>query len=232
MPLRSRKRGQYIDVPVQDMVLRITGPDELYEEVRATGMQFWEQLQSYAIRNPAFQNSTQPLSVPEDAPAVIRQMAAVSNRAGVGPKYVFTGALVEYVGYVVARTLNEFVVTCGRDQYVVARKRARLTVRRPVAPGDEGLAVVVKPELGPHGIYSTLGRGSEPDGQERGLAVVANSCMLADAAAARARAILAKGDPNALRTALSYLQRLPGVHGAILMLGGQIGVAGALELAA
>ena len=54
MPLRARRRGRFFDVPVHHMVLRVAGPEEMYEEIRATGMQFWEQIPSYAIRHPAF----------------------------------------------------------------------------------------------------------------------------------------------------------------------------------
>jgi uncharacterized protein len=230
MPLR-RKRHHHIDVPVADFVLRITGPDELYEEVRAAGLQFWEQLQSYGIRNPDFRASRRPISIPENAPAAIRELAGTANRAGVGPMFTLTGALVDYVGLVVGKTQHEFMITCGRDQYVVARKRSRLTVRKGLEKDEGNLAVVVKPELGPHGIYSSLAAEPEPGHVRRGgLAIVANSCTMADAAAAGARSILSK--PDSLKRALDYLRRLQGVHGAIIVLGEHIGVAGGLELAA
>jgi uncharacterized protein len=230
MPLRSRKRGRYFDVPVQHMVLRIAGPEELYEEVRATGMQYWEQIQSYAIRHPGFQTSKRPLSVPEDAPPVVRQMAKLSAMAGVGPMFTFQGALTEYVGQGLAKIMPEVNVSCGGDHYVVTRKRARMPVHAGSTETSRGLVVIVKPELGPHGIYATPGgayfAGESPDG----LIVVARSCILADAAAAAAKAILAR--PGSFRKALAFLQNLRGVHGAIVIRGEAIGVAGGLELAA
>ena len=87
------------------------------------------------------------------------------------------------------------------------------------------MAVVLKPALGAQGIYSTLGNGSGD-----GLVVVATSCILADAAAAAATAILAK--PGRLDAALRHLNGILGVHGAIVVRGDRIGVAGSLELAA
>src|SRR5207249_8661862 len=92
MPL-LRRRSVHFDVPIQDMTLRITGPEELYEEARAAGMQFWEQVQSYAIRHPGFQSGKRPLPVPEDGPMVIREMVGTAARAGVGPMFTFRGAL-------------------------------------------------------------------------------------------------------------------------------------------
>ena len=94
---------------------------------------------------------------------------------------------------------------------------------------DKGLLALIKPELGPHGVhisFRNLARGFSDDG----VVIVADSCILADAAAAGVSAILRK--PDSLRAALAYLQGLRGIHGAMLMRGDRIGVAGGLELAA
>ena len=214
------------------MMLRVAGPEEMYEEIRATGMQFWEQIQSYAIRHPAFQTGKRPVTVPEDAPPVIRQMARLSAMAGVGPMFTFQGALTEYVGQAVAKILPEVNVSCGGDHYVIAKHRARLPVHVGGVTGaaGQGLAVVVKPELGPHGIFTSSGGSYFPSDSIDGLVIVARSCILADAAASAATNILSK--PNSFRAALAFLQKMRGVHGAIVMRGEHIGVAGGLELAA
>ena len=128
MPLRARRRARHFDVPVHDMTLRITGSDELYEEARAVGMQFWEQLQSYVIRNPDFQTSKRPLAVKGDAPAIVQVMATLAARAGVGPMFTFQGALTQSVGMALSRTMPEVTVACGPDHYIVTRKRARLAL--------------------------------------------------------------------------------------------------------
>ena len=206
------------------MVLRITGPGDLYEEARAAGMHFWEQIQSFAVRHREFQISKRPLPVPEDAAPIVRRMVELSALAGVGPMFSFQGALTEFVGRMVAQRVHEVVVSCREDRFVVTRHRARLPLRKGSAASPP-LAVVLKPTLGPHGIYSTLGRGSGD-----GLVVVATSCILADAAAAAANAILAR--PGRLGSALRHLNAISGVHGAIVIRGDRIGVAGSLELAA
>src|SRR6266498_1668375 len=140
-----KRRTHHFEVPVQDMVLRISGPEELYEEARAAGMQFWEQIQAYAIRHPGFQTTKRPLSVPEDAPEIVRQMAAQTGLTGVGPMFAFRGALTEFVGRKLASELAEVIVTCGADHYVVSSKRARLGLR---GGAGQGMALVIKPDLG------------------------------------------------------------------------------------
>ena len=100
----------------------------------------------------------------------------------------------------------------------------KLSVKRR---GGEPISVVVLPDKQGVGVSTTLGRGhgEGPDG----LAVLANSCMLADAAAAGVQALLPKED--GFRKALQYLQQVPGVDGGVVVVGERIGVAGAVEIA-
>src|SRR6266487_148426 len=139
MAPRLRRRLPYVDVPVHDMTLRVAGSEELYEEVRAMGMHFWEMLQSYAVRHPGFQRSKRPITVPEDAPQVVREMARLAAMAGVGPIFTFQGALTEYVGQALARVQSEVNVSCGGDHYLVTRHRAKLAIQG----GPRNLAVVI-----------------------------------------------------------------------------------------
>ena len=229
MPLRWKTRYRPFDVPVQDLMLRVTGPEDLYEEARAVGMQFWEQIQSYSIRNPEFRSSKRPLAPPEGSPEIVRRMAAEAAIAGVGPMFAFQGALTEHVGRRIAERIGEVIVSCGGDHFVVAQRRARLPVH-PAGHRGSPLAIVVKPELGAQGIHTTAGGELPAAASADGLVVVARSCILAAAAAVGASAILSK--PDSLKTALAYLQRLEGVHGAVVVRGERIGVAGTLELAA
>src|SRR5438132_1642274 len=173
MPLRTKRRSRSFDVPVHDLVLRVTGPEELYEEARAVGMQFWEQVQSYGIRHPGFQTSKRPLEAGDDAPPIVRQMCALASRAGVGPMFAFQGALTESVGQAMARSLADVMVVCGPNHFIITRKRSRLALHRRAGDGD--LAIVVKPELGPHGVhisFRSLARGFGDDG----VVIVASSC--------------------------------------------------------
>jgi hypothetical protein len=226
MPLLKRRQA-HIDVPVQDMLLRIVGGEDLYEEARAVGMQFWEQLQSYSVRHPGFQGSKRPIEADEGAPPIVREMAEMSAMAGVGPMFTFPGAMAEFVGRRLAEHVPEITVSCDTSHFVVTKHRSRIGLN--ANPPYEGLGVLIRPDLGPQGVYMKLSNG------DRGLpveiiVVVARSCILADAAAAAAGAILHKFD--GLKAALGYVKGLPGLHGAVLIQGRSIGVTGGLELAA
>jgi hypothetical protein len=86
---------------------------------------------------------------------------------------------------------------------------------------------VVVPPSKRGGDLDDLGRGHAA---VDGLAVLADSCMVADATAAGVQAILPK--ENGFASALAYLKRIRGVYGGVVVVGDQIGVAGAVEIAA
>lgn len=206
-------------------MLHISAGTDFNEESRAAALSFWEQLQAYALRNPEIGTSKRPIDVPRDAPPIVREMVQAARVAGVGPMFSFQGAVTDYVGRFLAQQVHELTVSCGGDYFIVGKKRQKLTVHRK--PGGGSIAVVVQPRRDGVGISTSLGRGRAA---LDGLAVLASSCMLADAAAAGVQAIVAKED--GFRLALGYLQRVPGVQGGLVVLGDRIGVAGNVEIAA
>jgi len=221
-----RRKSRTFEIQVQEMTLHIQAATDVDEESRAAALSFWEVLHSYSIRNPDFRASKRPVTVPADAPEIVREMAATAGRAGVGPMFSFQGAVTDHVGRFLAREVNEVTVNCGGDYFIRSRRRQKLTVVR--RPGSS-VAVVVPADRQGVGVSMASGDGrgrSEIDG----LAVLAESCMLAGAAAAGVRAILPK--ENGLQGALAYLKQVPGVIGGVVFLGERIGMAGGLELAA
>jgi ApbE superfamily uncharacterized protein (UPF0280 family) len=220
-----RRRPKTFEVQVHDMMLYITASPEFAEESRAAALSFWEQLQSYALRDPAFRQSKRAIPVPADAPDIVREMVQAASDAGVGPMFTFQGAVTDHVGRFLSRAMSAVTVACGGDYFIVTRKRMKLSVRRR---GGEPFSVVVLPQRQGVGVSTTLDRGRGGEGPD-GLAVLASSCMLADAAAAGVQALLPKED--GFRKALQYLKQVPGVAGGVVVVGERIGVAGGVEIA-
>ena len=209
-----KRKSRTFEIQVQEMTLHIQAATDVDEESRAAALSFWEVLHSYSIRNPDFRASKRPVTVPADAPEIVREMAATAGRAGVGPMFSFQGAVTDHVGRFLAREVNQ------------SRRRQKLTVvRRP------GSSVAVVVPANRQGVGISMASGSDRGRSEiDGLAVLAESCMLAGAAAAGVRAILPK--ENGLQGAMAYLKQVPGVIGGVVFLGERIGMAGGLELAA
>jgi uncharacterized protein len=221
-----RRRAKTFEIQVEELTLLVTAPEDVAEESRAAALSLWEQVRSYSLRDPAFQHSKRPVpDVAADAPDVVREMAGAAASAGVGPMFTFRGAVVDQVGRFLSGQLSELTVACDGDYFIKARKRMKLGVHRR---GGEAIMVVLPPSGGV-GVSTTLGRargGGGPDG----LAVIADSCMVADAVAAGVQALLAK--PDGFASALRYLNQVPGVHGGIVVVGERIGMAGGVEIAA
>ncbi len=224
MKLLKRKPRSF-DIQVQDMILHIQAVTDFNEESRAAALSFWEQLHAYTLRNPDVQSSKRPIEVPEDAPEIVREIVASARRAGVGPMYSFQGAVTDHVGRFLSRETSEVTVNCAGDYFILGRRRQKLTVLR--RPGGSTLAVVVPASKRGVGISMSVGRGHAV---VDGLAVLADSCALADAAAAGVQAILPK--ENGFRSALAYLRQVRGVLGGVVVVGERIGVAGGVEIAA
>ncbi len=222
---RLRRRPKSFDIQVQDLTLHITASDDYAEESRAAALGFWEQLQSYGLRFPEFRQSKRPLTmVAADAPEIVKEMLGSAADAGVGPMFTFRGAVVDQVGRFLSESMSEVTVACDGDYFLLAKKRLRLGVKRH---GGVPITVAIEPDPHGVGVSTTLGRGRGGEGPD-GLAVIAQTCMLADAAAAGVQAVLPK--PGGFDLALRYLQQVRGVQGGVIVVGDRIGVAGAVEI--
>lgn len=220
-----RRRAKAFEIQVQDLTLHITAPEDFAEEARAAALSFWEQLQSYGARDPDFRSSKRALTrVATDAPPIVQEVVSAASAAGVGPMFSFRGAVVDSVGRFLEEQTGDVTVACDGDYYLKAKKRMKFPIRRR---GGDPLTIVLAAKRGV-GLSTTLGRGRGGAGPD-GLAVIAQSCMLADAAAAGVQACLNK--PDGFGMALHYLQRVPGVSGGVVVVGDRIGVAGGVEIA-
>jgi ApbE superfamily uncharacterized protein (UPF0280 family) len=220
-----KRKTRSFDIQVQDLTLHIQAGTDFNEESRAAALSFWEQLHAYTLRNPDVRNSKRPIEVPDDAPDIVREMVSAARQAGVGPMYSFQGAVTDHVGRHLAREVDEVTVNCGGDYFILSRRRQKLTVSS--RSSGSTVALVVPPSKKGMGISMSSGRGRAAID---GIAVLADSCMLADAAAAGVQAILPK--ENGFASALTYLKRVPGVLGGVVVIGERIGVAGGVEIAA
>ena len=228
MPLMKTKKAGSFELQVQDLLLRISAPEEYAEECRAAALSAWEQLHAYSLRHPDFRTSKLPVDVPDDAPAIVREMALAAKAAGVGPAFTTQGAVCEHVGRFLAGIVGEVIVSTGGDYFVRSKKKMKLALYQGQASG--GLSVVVDPKRGTQGVFTSTGRIRLPAQSVDGLAVLASTTIMADAASAAVMAILSR--PNSFRQALSFLNQLRDVQGAVVVQGHRIGVAGAVELAA
>ena len=110
------------NVTEKETDLSIRAASSLQRKAHRLVLKYRYQLEGYIERNPAFQTSLEPVAVPEQAPAIVRQMAQAGQQAGVGPMAAVAGAIAEYVGQELLTFSPEIIVENGGDIFLKIQK--------------------------------------------------------------------------------------------------------------
>lgn len=189
------------------------------------------QLRAYMARDPHFVAALAPLPELPGAPPLVLRMLAAGRAAGVGPMAAVAGAIAQAVGEDLAAESAELVLENGGDLYLRSR-RPRIAVIHAGASelsGRLGLALPPCPDgMGVCTSAGTVGP-SLSFGRADAATIVAQDAALADAAATALGNRLRS--PADLEAAVAWAAELPGVRGALAIMGSHLAAAGELELA-
>jgi len=187
-------------------------------------------LEDYIARDPGFREALQPHRPRDDAPEIVRAMAAAAELAGVGPMAAVAGAIAERVGRGLAADSPRVIVENGGDIWLQGNGERTVGVFAGTSPFTGRLAVRLDAALMPCSICTSSGTvgPSLSFGKADAAIAVAGSGALADAAAtAIGNAVKSADDINA---ALGLAQRIPGMFGAVVVIGDNLGAWGRVEL--
>jgi ApbE superfamily uncharacterized protein (UPF0280 family) len=210
--------------------LYIRAASDLERKARRLVRKYREQLESYIAREPSFQTSLEPLAVPPNAPVIVREMAEAGTAAGVGPMASVAGAVAECVGRELLEYSPEVIVENGGDIFLKVKHRRVIGIYAGDSPLTGKIGLQIGGRDTPLGVCTSSGTvgHSLSFGSADAVVVVAPSAALADAAAtAIGNRVKAPGD---IDRALEFAQGVPGLRGAIVILGEDMGVWGDLKL--
>jgi ApbE superfamily uncharacterized protein (UPF0280 family) len=179
--------------------------------------------------DPQFLTSFAPLPPRPGAPEPVSWMYAGAQAAGVGPMAAVAGAVARYVGRALLRHSAEVIVENGGDIYIASKSERLVALYAGSSPLSMRLALRVPP--GEWGVCTSAGRvgPSVSYGQADAAVILSKDAALADAAAtALGNMLKASGD---IKAALSHAVSIPGVLGAVAVIGDRLGAAGQVELA-
>jgi len=188
-------------------------------------------LEQYIESHPVFAIALVPVTVEEDAPVLVREMADAARQAGVGPMAAVAGAIAGSVGRQLLLSCREVIVENGGDIFLKTTKERVIGVYAGDSPLTGRLAFAVRPDETPLGICTSSASvgPSLSFGNTDAVTVFSPSASLADAAATAIgnRVASASDIPGALE----FAQTIEGLRGVAIIVGGQLGLWGQIRLA-
>jgi ApbE superfamily uncharacterized protein (UPF0280 family) len=211
-----------------DLYIRATS--NLKQKARRITLKYRRQIEGYIERYPEFQASLKPLTVPDGAPRIVREMAAAGAEAGVGPMAAVAGAIAEYVGRELLEFSPEIIVENGGDIYLKIIKKRVVGIYAGESPLTGKIGLEISPRDTPLGVCTSSGRvgHSLSFGQADAVVAIAGSAALADAAATAIGNRIKKAVD--INEAIEFARGIAGLKGAVIIIGGGIGVWGEVKL--
>jgi uncharacterized protein len=217
-------------VNVRETELLIRARADLFDLATRAVAQCRSQIETYLVIHPEFASSLTPLDVEAAAPPIIRAMAAAARQADVGPFAAVAGAIAEQVGRTLLADSPEVIVENGGDVFLAGQRSRVLGIYAGASPFTGRLALKIEAAQLPCGVCSSSGTvgHSLSFGKADAVIVLAQSTALADACAtALANRVSTPAD---IDPALAKAADIPGIAGAVMIVGSQIGAWGAVQL--
>jgi len=210
--------------------LYIRAASDLETEALSATRKCRSRLEEYISTHPEFLYALAPISVDENAPPIVREMANAAKRVGVGPMAAVAGTIAERVGKELLRFSEEIIVENGGDIFIKTSKERSISIYAGKSRLTGTLAILIQPEDTPLGICTSSGSvgHSLSFGNADAVTVISRSTTLADAAATAIGNLIKSTDD--IPVAIDFAQGIQGIRGVSIIKGDQIGLWGKIEL--
>ena len=219
-------------VAVKETDLYIRAASDLHRKAQRSVLKHRRMLEVYIGRHPEFLTSLEPLSVGEDVPRIVREMAEAATRAGVGPMAAVAGAIAEYVGRDLLEFSPEIIVENGGDIFLKSLRPRTIGIYAGESPLTGKLGLEIESGETPLGICTSSGTvgHSLSFGKADAVIVLAGSASLADAAATAIGNVVST--PADIQKGIEVAQRIGGLRGVVIIKDDKLGVDGKVKLVA
>ena len=187
-------------------------------------------LEEYIARDPGFLKSLIPYTLMPGAPGIAETMAEAALAAGVGPMAAVAGAISEAIGIKLLKYSRDVIVENGGDIFIRTRRKRTIGIFAGGSPLSHRIGIEVRPEDTPAGICTSSGTvgHSLSFGCADAVVILSSSAPLADAVATAAGNIVRCRDD--LEKAVDFAISIPGISGAVAILGDRLAVKGKVKL--
>lgn len=234
-PRKYRQRVKSTDlvtfrVTVKETDLLASAERDLTQEVLAAVWKYRHQIEEYIQVDPGFKESLSPYPVHPFAPRIVKEMAEATQRVGVGPMAAVAGAVAEFVGRDLLPLSPQIILENGGDIFLVTRRPRRMSLFTETRSLPSFVDLLIRPGETPLGVCTSSGTEgpSLSLGRANAVMVISPSAVLADAAATAAgNLVQSKRD---VQKALDFLREIPQVTGGAVLVDGEMGFWGEIEL--
>ena len=187
-------------------------------------------LEAYIERHPLFLTTLDPYQAEAEAPAIVKEMARVSQLTGVGPMAAVAGAIAEAVGRDLVAFSPEVIVENGGDIFLKISKKRLVGVYAGQSAFTEKVALEIMPQETPLGICTSSGTVGHSLSLGNADAVIAlsSSAALADAAATALGNIVK--DANDIPEAIDKAQSIEELRSVVIIVGHKMGIWGKVRI--
>lgn len=188
------------------------------------------QIEAAISRRREFLTSLEPLDEDRADSPVVLWMIRAAQKAGVGPMAAVAGAVAHYVGKGLLERSAEVIIENGGDLFIHVHRPVVVGLFAGDSPFSGKIGVKIDPTPVSVGVCTssaTIGPSLSMGGADCAT-IVSRDTPLADAVATAMGNRVRK--PADLKHAVEWAARIPGVDGALAVLGDKIAVLGEIEL--
>ena len=219
------------ELTVQQTDLYIRARRNLKDKALHSVLKHRGSLESYIGRHPIFLTALHPYRAEAEAPAIVKEMARVSQLAGVGPMAAVAGAVAEAIGRDLLGFSPEVIVENGGDVFLEVSRKRLVGIYAGQSSFAKQIGLEIIPRETPLGICTSSGTvgHSLSLGNADAVVVLAPSTALADAAATALCNIVKTVDD--IPRAIEKAQGIKGLRGLVVIMGDKMGVWGKVRIA-
>ncbi len=187
-------------------------------------------LEEYIEQHPSFLTSLEPLTVAEDVPRIVKEMATSAEKVGVGPMASIAGAIAEFVGSELSAFSPEVIVENGGDIYLKSLSNRVVGIYAGSSPLSGKIGLEIKGRDTPLGVCTSSGMvgHSLSFGKADAVVILSKSTTLADAAATAIGNLVIQ--PDDIPDGIKFAKGVPGLLGVVIIKDDRVGVWGKVEI--
>ena len=187
-------------------------------------------LETYIKSHPLFLTTLDTYQAESEAPAIVKEMARVSQLTGVGPMAAVAGAIAEAVGRDLLAFSSEIIVENGGDIFLKTSQKRLVGIYAGRSSLTKKIALEIVPEETPLGIGTSSGTvgHSLSLGSADAVIALSSSAALADAAATALGNMVRHADD--IPRAIEKARGIEGLRGVVIIVGDKMGVWGRVRI--